>query len=62
MRGCIHVGDTVARLGGDEFAILQILSDPSADIAAFAARLIEVVGAPYELDGCQVVQLSIEKK
>ena len=55
MRGCVRGEDIVARLGGDEFAIVQVPSEQSPDITALAARLIEVVGAPYEIDGHQVV-------
>lgn len=41
--------DVVARFGGDEFAILQAeISNPS-DAGAFAARLIERIGEPYNL-------------
>ena len=55
MQSCLRDGDIVARLGGDEFAILQILAEQPADITALATRLIEVVGAPYDLDNRQVV-------
>ncbi len=55
MRSCIREDDTVARLGGDEFAVLQVAPANPTDITALASRLIEVVGAPYELDGHQVV-------
>jgi diguanylate cyclase (GGDEF)-like protein/PAS domain S-box-containing protein len=55
MRSCVRGEDLVARLGGDEFAIVQVPSEHPADITALATRLIEVVGAPYELDGHQVV-------
>jgi diguanylate cyclase (GGDEF)-like protein len=55
MRSCIRGEDVVARLGGDEFAILQVPSQQSPDVTALAARLIEVVGAPYDIDGHQVV-------
>ena len=52
---CVRGEDMVARLGGDEFAILQSPSSDSSDITALASQLIEVVGAPYDLDGHQVV-------
>ena len=52
MRSCIRGEDIVARLGGDEFAIVQA---PSENITALAARLIDVVSAPYDLNGHQVV-------
>ena len=45
----------MARLGGDEFAIVQVPVGQPLDITALATRLIEVVGAPYDLDGHQVV-------
>lgn len=55
MRHCLRSEDVVARLGGDEFAIVQVPSDPPSNARALAARLIEVVSAPYDLDGHQVV-------
>ena len=48
--------DTVGRLGGDEFAILQHAESHQGERAvALAQRLLEVVGAPYEIDGHRVV-------
>ena len=55
MRGCVRSDDLVARLGGDEFAIVQVPSGQPPDVGALAARIIEAVGAPYELDGHQVI-------
>jgi diguanylate cyclase (GGDEF)-like protein len=51
LRGHLRASDTTARLGGDEFAVL--LDDPAADDEALrvAERLIEVLAAPYQLDG-----------
>src|SRR5450759_1048918 len=61
MRSCVRSDDLVARLGGDEFAIVQVSSPQTSDGSALAARLIEVVGAPYDLDGHQVnVGASVE--
>jgi diguanylate cyclase (GGDEF)-like protein len=54
MRSCVRSEDMVARLGGDEFAIVQVSSTQTSDVSALATRLIEVVGAPYDLDGHQV--------
>ncbi|WP_296763212.1 EAL domain-containing protein [Sediminimonas sp.] len=55
MQSCLRGEDIPARLGGDEFAIIQTpVKDPS-DITALASRLIEVVSAPYEIDGRQVI-------
>jgi diguanylate cyclase (GGDEF)-like protein/PAS domain S-box-containing protein len=51
----IREGDTVARLGGDEFAIVQIGSELQvSEATALARRLVEVVGAPYLIQGHQV--------
>jgi len=47
--------DTVARLGGDEFAILQSAVDQPAAATALAQRLVDALGAPYEVDGHRVV-------
>ncbi len=55
MRSCIRGEDIVARLGGDEFAIVQVPSDQPQDVTALAARLIDVVGAPYAIEGQQIV-------
>jgi len=55
MRKCVRGEDLVARLGGDEFAIVQVSSAQTSDVSALATRLIEVVGAPYDLDGHQVI-------
>ncbi|MDO8877186.1 MAG: EAL domain-containing protein, partial [Pseudolabrys sp.] len=55
MRSCVRVEDIVARLGGDEFAIGQVPCEQGLDVTILAQRLIEVVGAPYDIDGHQVV-------
>jgi diguanylate cyclase (GGDEF)-like protein len=55
MRGCVRETDIVARLGGDEFAIVQVTFCQSADAVSLAARLVDAVSAPYQLDGHQVV-------
>jgi diguanylate cyclase (GGDEF)-like protein len=55
MRGCVRAEDIVARLGGDEFAIVQVPTGQSPNIASLAARLIDTVAAPYDIDGHQVV-------
>ncbi|MCF8475523.1 MAG: EAL domain-containing protein [Pseudolabrys sp.] len=55
IRSCIRDADVVARLGGDEFAVVQVPTDNPSDITALAVRLIEIVGAPYDIDGHQVV-------
>jgi len=56
LRECVGPDDTVARLGGDEFAVVQFCSggEPSA-VPALAGRIVEIVAAPYEIDGHQLV-------
>ncbi|MDF3813477.1 MULTISPECIES: diguanylate cyclase [Rhodopseudomonas] len=54
--GCIRSDDTVARLGGDEFAVIQIVNDGDlSDVTALAARIVEVLGAPYAIQGHDIV-------
>jgi diguanylate cyclase (GGDEF)-like protein len=54
--GCVRGGDTVSRLGGDEFSIVQVGNKFQASSAAtLASRLVEVVSAPYEIQGHQIV-------
>ena len=51
LRACVREVDTVARLGGDEFAIILSDTERPQDAAVLARRVIEVVSAPYDLDG-----------
>jgi diguanylate cyclase (GGDEF)-like protein len=53
-RKCLREGDTLARIGGDEFVILQAQITQAEDASALAARLIEEIGCPFDLDGHQV--------
>ena len=56
LSGCVRQCDTVSRLGGDEFAIVQAGDELGAsEISALASRLVEVVGAPYEIQGHQII-------
>ncbi len=54
LRSCVRPGDTVARLFGDEFAVL--LESPAAGDEAqmVAARVLERLQAPFDLDGREV--------
>ncbi|WP_322517624.1 EAL domain-containing protein [Rhodopseudomonas palustris] len=47
--------DLVARLGGDEFAIVLTQVASPNEASDFAARLIEIVSAPYDMDTLEVV-------
>jgi diguanylate cyclase (GGDEF)-like protein len=55
MRGCLRHDDLVARLGGDEFAILRSDVSHNEDPAKLAARVVETLSAPYEIDEHTVV-------
>jgi diguanylate cyclase (GGDEF)-like protein/PAS domain S-box-containing protein len=60
LQACAREIDTVARLGGDEFAIVQRdVKGPEA-VAILARRIVEVVSAPYQLEGhCVTIGVSI---
>ncbi|MGO4571009.1 putative bifunctional diguanylate cyclase/phosphodiesterase [Microvirga sp. 2TAF3] len=55
LRACVREGDVVARLGGDEFAVLQVAVSEPHDCAVLAMRIVESLGAPYEIDGQEIV-------
>jgi diguanylate cyclase (GGDEF)-like protein len=56
LRDAVRDNDTVARLGGDEFAIIQSRTGQQPeDATALASRLIDLVSAPYDIEGQQVV-------
>ncbi|WP_456717450.1 MULTISPECIES: EAL domain-containing protein [unclassified Bradyrhizobium] len=51
LSACVREVDTVARLGGDEFAIIQSDISNAEDAECLARRVVECIGAPYELNG-----------
>jgi diguanylate cyclase (GGDEF)-like protein len=53
-RSCLREGDTLARLGGDEFVIVQMQINQAEDASTLAARIVQEIGIPFELDGHQV--------
>jgi diguanylate cyclase (GGDEF)-like protein len=56
LRAYVRENDTVARFGGDEFAILQMIGGEGRSGAiTLARRLLAAVGAPYSIDGHEVV-------
>jgi diguanylate cyclase (GGDEF)-like protein len=50
----VRTGDVMARLGGDEFAILMEGVGSVVDAATIAQQILEVIGAPFTIDGHQV--------
>ncbi|QFR32936.1 diguanylate cyclase [Ancylobacter sp. TS-1] len=55
LRGCLGAGDLAARLGGDEFAVLQTGAAQPEGARALGARLVEALGAPYDIEGRHLV-------
>ena len=55
LRGCVRDGDMVARLGGDEFAVLQCGVSQPDYASVLAQRIVEALGAPYNLGGDRAV-------
>jgi diguanylate cyclase (GGDEF)-like protein len=55
LRASLRPTDMIARLGGDEFAIVQQSLALVEDATALAGRILDIVGAPYDLDGHKVV-------
>jgi len=50
--GCLREADVIARFGGDEFVALVTEVESVNDVAAIAAKMVEVVGEPCRnLDG-----------
>ncbi len=50
----VRTGDVMARLGGDEFAILMESVGTAVEAGAVAEKLLEVIDAPFTIDGHQV--------
>jgi diguanylate cyclase (GGDEF)-like protein/PAS domain S-box-containing protein len=51
IRDSIRDSDFVARLGGDEFVVLQANVRAAEVGAVLAAKLVEVMAAPFQIDG-----------
>ncbi|MBL8288993.1 MAG: EAL domain-containing protein [Rubrivivax sp.] len=50
LRNALREDDKIGRLGGDEFAVIQFGNEQPREAAALAARLIELVKAPFSID------------
>ncbi|WP_170984854.1 bifunctional diguanylate cyclase/phosphodiesterase [Roseomonas sp. AR75] len=55
IRTAIRDGDAAGRIGGDEFAILMTPPAGEVSASALAARVVELLGRPFLLDGHSVV-------
>jgi diguanylate cyclase (GGDEF)-like protein/PAS domain S-box-containing protein len=55
LRAQIRGNHLAARLGGDEFAVILSSDVSPNETSDFAARLIKILSAPYEIDGNEVV-------
>jgi diguanylate cyclase (GGDEF)-like protein len=55
LRSNVRDMDTVARLGGDEFAIIQVGVEQPTSATALAQRVIDSLGAPYDIEDHQIV-------
>ena len=51
LRSCASGTDCIARVGGDEFSIVQTNADQPEAAASLGSRLVEVLCAPYDIDG-----------
>ena len=51
LTGTVREEDTVARLGGDEFVMTLPHIHNGADAAAMAAKVIDAVSQPYDIEG-----------
>jgi diguanylate cyclase (GGDEF)-like protein/PAS domain S-box-containing protein len=49
--GVVRAADTAARLGGDEFAVLAETLEDEEEARTVAARLLEAIALPFEVDG-----------
>jgi diguanylate cyclase (GGDEF)-like protein len=55
LRRCISENDVVARLGGDEFVVFCTTNGQPLAMAGVAQRIINALGAPYDLSGHRAV-------
>src|SRR5690606_2969970 len=54
LRNTVRSTDVVARFGGDEFIVVQSPIADESDASALAERILQSVGAVYNIDGNEV--------
>lgn len=54
LRGCVRETTFIARLGGDEFAVIEYVTNPAAEAAALADRILVALCEPFDLGDHQV--------
>jgi diguanylate cyclase (GGDEF)-like protein len=54
LRAAARESDSVARLGGDGFILVWPFDGDQAAVGSFASRLVDVLSAPYMIDGVKV--------
>jgi diguanylate cyclase (GGDEF)-like protein len=59
IRGVLRDSDTVGRLGGDEFVVLADGPSLAGGPELIAARIVDVLDAPFELDGLTGTPLNV---
>ncbi|MDE2082127.1 MAG: EAL domain-containing protein [Burkholderiales bacterium] len=55
LKNSLREGDKLGRLGGDEFAVIQFGQEQPKEATALATRLIQLIGAPFSVDGHDLV-------
>ncbi|GAC1495901.1 MAG: EAL domain-containing protein [Bradyrhizobium sp.] len=55
LKSVVRGNNLVARLGGDEFAVILASDVSPKEASDYAARLIEVLSASYDIDGIELV-------
>jgi diguanylate cyclase (GGDEF)-like protein len=55
LRSSVRETDMIARLGGDEFAVIHLHTHQPGSADGLARRIVDLIGAPYELNGHRVV-------
>lgn len=51
LQGAVRAGDTVSRRSGDEFLLLMLEAKNEPTVAAFARKILDIIGVPCGVDG-----------